>query len=76
MTWEYRIVHHVEMDEDIYTLAEVYFNDDGAPFGWADAIVQDTTLVGLRLELDRMYGALTKPAIHAKDINGFWEPRS
>lgn len=70
MSWNYRVVHKTRQargtDEvvDLYSIREVYYDDDGKPNGWAKASVANwETLDDCAGTLDLMRGALDKPVM-------------
>ncbi|MDC0529224.1 hypothetical protein OAO19_03035 [Gammaproteobacteria bacterium] len=70
MSWNYRVVKIKEDDEYIFTIAEVYYDDDG------DIIATTAEPVGamgedlkeLALDLKNMVDALSKPVIDATEL--------
>lgn len=65
MTWNYRIIHGKEQDEDHYQVHEVYYDEAGKITRWTvDPIVPySDTLNGLRWTLERMREATAKPIL-------------
>lgn len=77
MSWNYRVVKHINDKEELFQIHEVYYNDDGnpemitetgsSPFG---ENIQD-----LSHTMIHMLSALTKPVLDAKMFAPDPEPR-
>jgi len=68
--WNYRLVQSKE--DSTTVLAEVYYNDDGTPYGFAEAGVLGEDLEEARAVYDMMGEAFTKPIIDEdKDIRPY-----
>jgi hypothetical protein len=70
MSWNYRVFRRIEEQhtsaEPVYTIASVYYDEDGTmkTFAADAAYPVSETLDGLRGDLDKMIFALSKPVIH------------
>ena len=74
--WDYRLVKDGSDDAEHpnVSMAEVYYNEAGEPYGWCDAklIGEDLPEVA---QIHRMMGeALIKPILEEKDIRQNPEP--
>ena len=68
--WNYRLVESKE--DNTVVLAEVYYNDDGTPYGFTEAGVLGEDTNEAREVYDMMKEAFTKPTIDEdKDIRPF-----
>ena len=68
--WNYRLVQSKE--DSTTVLAEVYYNDDGTPYGFAEAGVLGEDTNEAREVYDMMKEAFTKPTIDEdKDIRPY-----
>jgi hypothetical protein len=69
MSWNYRVVREVADDEDVFTVREVFYDDDGKPEYWSDACSpQGETHDGLRADLGYMLMALEQPVVEMDDL--------
>ena len=70
--WNYRLVQSKE--DNTVVLAEVYYNDDGTPYGFTEAGVLGEDTNGAREVYDMMGEAFTKPIIDEdKDLKEYNE---
>lgn len=65
--WNHRVVKitgkHYPYDEDWYTVCEVFYNDDGSIFGYADATVAGGNFEDLRRNAEQILDAVDKPML-------------
>ena len=72
-TWNHRVVEHEDGDSPWLAVAEVFYDESGAPIGYAETCVGSETLDGLKEVLERMTKALEHPVLHAKtDFTNKW----
>ncbi len=70
--WNYRLVQSKK--DNTVVLAEVYYNDDGTPYGFAEADVLGEDSDEVRSIYDMMGEAFTKPIIDEdKDLKEYNE---
>ena len=66
--WDYRLVKDGPDDFQCLTVAEVYYNEDGEPYGWIDATIIGDDLKETK-EVHRMMAeAFDKPVLEANTI--------
>lgn len=67
MHWNHRIVRI----GDLFSLAEVFYNDKGQPFGWTSEglLYGHEDLSALTDTVERLRAALKEPILRAEDIN-------
>jgi hypothetical protein len=73
MSWNYRIVRfkHSEFEEDeYYEVKEVFYDIDGKPVGYSDAILSADTYDGLFKVAGLMQSAHAKPVLNESDFGG------
>lgn len=65
MSWNHRVMRHIEGERDYLAIHEVYYNNEGLIVKWTDSPVNmvDGTITGLRWELNRMKESLGKPVL-------------
>ena len=76
-TWNYRVVKATNKvtGETLFYLSEVYYGDDGKPYGYTDSslIADGDTLDGLQELRDRLNQAFEEPVLDAEKDFGHWE---
>ena len=66
--WDYRLVKDGPDDFQCLTVAEVYYNEDGEPYGWCDASLIGDDIKEAK-EVHRMMAeAFDKPILEANTI--------
>ena len=66
--WNYRLVKDGPDDFQCLTVAEVYYNEDGEPYGWIDATIIGDDLKETKEVHRMMVEAFDKPILEAKEI--------
>lgn len=75
MTWNHRVMRHVEGDEVFFQIHEVYYGiEEGSnQLSWTENAIapMGETIEDLRFELVRMLEALDKPVLdyHAEELS-------
>ena len=64
--WNYRLVKDGPDDFSCLTVAEVYYNEDGEPYGWIDATIIGDDLKETKEVHRMMVEAFDKPILEAK----------
>jgi hypothetical protein len=68
--WNHRVVKNDE-SEELYELAEVFYDVDGLPYAYGKAIVSGDKLETLSEQLSWMMDALSKPVLtYPNDFKG------
>jgi hypothetical protein len=73
MSWNYRVVHfkNPEFEEDdYYEIKEVFYDSDGKPVGFSDALCGSDTYEGLFKVAGLMNAAHAKPVINEEEFYG------
>jgi hypothetical protein len=83
MTWNYRVIRHVEEDwregavgipvcdlVDVYTVHEVYYGDEGVPWGYTEepSYPQGESLEELRKDMEYYARAVIEPVLKEEDF--------
>ncbi len=64
MHWNHRVIRHPDSDGgEFFTVAEVFYDDEGRPAAWAEAGEYGESVPSLRLELERMAAACDLPVL-------------
>ena len=66
--WNYRLIKDGPDDFQCLTVAEVYYNEDGEPYGWIDATIIGDDLKETKEVHRMMVEAFDKPILEAKTI--------
>jgi len=69
MSWNYRVVKFTE-DEDYYEIKEVFYDADGKPVGYSDAVCGSDTYEGLFKCMSMMQSAHAKPVLEEEVFYG------
>lgn len=69
MSWNYRVVKFTE-DEDYYEIKEVFYDTDGKPVGYSDAVCGSDTYEGLFKCMSMMQSAHAKPVLEEEVFYG------
>ena len=65
--WNFRIVF--DDDHKIFSLSEVFYDDDNRPWGWAPAVMEGyTTVEELDAELKKIQDAFEKRILRSTEI--------
>ena len=66
--WNYRLIKDGSDDFPCLTISEVYYNEDGEPYGWIDATIIGDDLKETKEVHRMMVEAFDKPILEAKEI--------
>ena len=66
MTWNYRVIAFVEIDEVVLQICRVQYDEDNEPVGYADPSITLSTagMKGLRWILSKQRDALKLPILY------------
>ena len=69
MSWNYRVMELDDIDEGkYYEIKEVYYNRDGSPMGYCDAVVSGESIGELIKVLDMMKTDVHKQVMKISDF--------
>ena len=69
MSWNHRVVK-LNDEDGMLILAEVFYDENDKPTGYTDPFLCSETMGGLKLLVDRLNAALSKPVLDADDMTG------
>lgn len=70
-TWNHRIVRTDDAFGPYFELVEVFYDNQGRPYGYTDATIGGDDLKGIVQQLEWFELALTKPVLtHPRDFTG------
>jgi hypothetical protein len=71
MSWNYRVLELDDEDEGkYYEVKEVYYNRDGTPMGFCDAVVGGCSFEEIMRVLDMMKKDVHKSILNISDFKG------
>lgn len=71
MTWNHRVLRHVDgWGDAYYTFAEVFYNDEGVPDSYSNVCMVSETIEGMQEIADRLLTATAQPVL---DVTVFGE---
>ena len=72
MYWNHRVVDITEENggEPLFTIREVYYEDNGMPTRHGEPSVMSETKEGLKWVLEQMQAALDQPVLKPEDFRG------
>jgi hypothetical protein len=76
MTWNHRVLRHVDPWGDVYyTFAEVFYDDDGKPDSYSTVCMVGDNIEEMQQIADRLLMATAQPVLEAKDFEQPEEPK-
>ncbi len=70
MKWNLRIVQTTDTDGTWYEIREVYYDDDGVPFGHSNATVLSEEIEDMKWYIEQMKKAFSEPVLFPDSFIG------
>ena len=71
MSWNFRVIKLNVMGEDLYKLAEVYYDDIGKPNAWSEPFLEGLSVEEIQEVLDRCLQGAAKPVIDVVEMTEY-----
>ena len=71
MSWNFRVIKLNVMGEDLYKLAEVYYDDNNKPNAWSEPFLEGLSVEEIQEVLDRCIQGAAKPVIDVVEMTEY-----